>query len=148
MYHTPKEKKLLVVILLLSVMLLTGVMGSEFHEHNYRVQQREELVQKRAKVFTDIQKGEVILRYEDNKQTRIELEEQLSKDYITHGHLNNMVKEVNQKITRYTLKTITAIIGISIPVVHLSVEFFYLISRNTTCSAVVPTVDGRCKATY
>lgn len=119
MYHTPKEKKLLVVILLLSSMLLTGVMGSEFQEHSYRMQQREELVQKRAKVFTDIQKGEVILRYEDNKQTRIELEEQLSKDYITHGHLNIMVKEVNQKITRYTLKTITAIIGISIPVVHL-----------------------------
>ena len=119
MYHTPKEKKLLVVILLLSSMLLTGVMGSEFQEHSYRMQQREELVQKRAKVFTDIQKGEVILRYEDNKQTRIELEEQLSKDYITHEHLNNMVKEVNKKMTRYTIKTIAAIIGISIPVVHL-----------------------------
>lgn len=119
MYHTTKEKKLLVGILLLSVMLLTGVMGSEYHENNYRMQQREELVQKRAKVFTDIEKGEGTLRYEDNKQTRIELEEQLSKDYITHEHLNNMVKEVNKKMTRYTLKTITAILGISIPVVHL-----------------------------
>ena len=89
MYHTTKEKKLLVGILLLSVMLLTGVMGSEFHENNYRMQQREELVQKRAKVFTDIEKGEGTLRYEDNKQTRIELEEQISKDYITVHTKNN-----------------------------------------------------------
>lgn len=56
------------------------------------------------------------------------------------GEVDKLGKKIHDTLT--TVEDVEAVIEAG------SVESFYLISRNTTCSAVVPTVAGRCKATY
>ena len=122
MYRTRKEKNVLIVILFLSLTLLVSLMGGESELHVKQQQQREYMVQKRANYQAEIRNHRMMLRFEEDKQTRINHEEDIADIAMQVDYANKGIKTLNTQLTWYTLKVAVGIIGISVVVTTLFFE--------------------------
>lgn len=122
MYRTRKEKNILIVILFLSLTLLVSLVGGESDLHVTQQQQREYMVQKRANYQAEIRNHRMMLRFEEDKQTRINHEEAIADIAMQVDYANKGIGTLNKQLTWYTLKVAVGIIGISVVVTTLFFE--------------------------
>lgn len=122
MYRTRKEKNVLIVILFLSLTLLVSLVGGESDLHVTQQQQREYMVQKRANYQAEIRNHRMMLRFEEDKQTRINHEEAIADIAMQVDYANKGIGTLNKQLTWYTLKVAVGIIGISVVVTTLFFE--------------------------
>lgn len=122
MYRTRKEKNVLIVILFLSLTLLVSLVGGESGLHVTQQQQREYMVQKRANYQAEIRNHRMMLRFEEDKQTRINHEEAIADIAMQVDYANKGIGTLNKQLTWYTLKVAVGIIGITVAFTTLFFE--------------------------
>lgn len=122
MYRTRKEKNVLIVILFLSLTLLVSLVGGESDLHVTQQQQREYMVQKRANYQAEIRNHRMMLRFEEDKQTRINHEEAIADIAMQVDYANKGIGTLNKQLTWYTLKVAVGIIGITVAFTTLFFE--------------------------
>lgn len=114
-----RYKNLLVVMLMLSVVVMVSVIGTESKEHVQLQEHRQTLVSRRSNIKYGLRSHRAQRKMGDTQRKRIYHEEKITK---LLGELRTVKKEIKQvdfKLTAFTLKLLVSAVGISFSLITL-----------------------------
>ena len=114
-----RYKNILVVLLMLSVVMMVSLLGSETQEHVQLQEQRQTLVSRRSNIKYGLRAHRAQRKMGDTQRKRIYHEEKITK---LLGELRTVKKEIKQvdfKLTAFSLKLIVSAVGISVSLISL-----------------------------
>lgn len=114
-----RYKNLLVVMLMLSVVTAVSVIGTESKEHVQLQEQRQTLEYRRSNIKYGLRSHKTQRKLGDTQRKRLYHEEKITK---LHGELRTVNKEIKQvdfKLTTFTLKLLVSAVGISFSLITL-----------------------------
>lgn len=117
-----RYKNILVVLLMLSVVMMVSLTGTETKEHVQLQEQRQTLVSRRSNIKYGLRSHQAQRKMGDTQRKRLYHEEKITKLYGELKSVKKEIKQVDVKLTFFTLKLLVAAVGISVSVISIFLD--------------------------
>ena len=102
--------------------MMVSLTGTETKEHVQLQEQRQTLVSRRSNIKYGLRSHQAQRKMGDTQRKRLYHEEKITKLYGELKSVNKEIKQVDVKLTFFTLKLLVAAVGISVSVISIFLD--------------------------